>query len=224
MPLKRILDKETIETGGFNGIIQKRLIVHPYYGPGSGVRLGTWEGIGRLVYLSDSFFDPGIETGLHPHKHIDVLTFVVDGILSHQGSLEHGKDINTLEFQVQKAGMQGFLHNEKNAGTTTTRMLQMWVLPEEELPEASFRVYKAEEGKHIRVYGKEDNNSTQLELAHLVVDQSIKILENTLVYVIDGAIAVEDQTITSGHLLELENTAIKAIEKSLLLIAFEDCS
>ena len=222
MGILRKLDKETIETGGFNGIKQKRLVVHPYYGPGSGVRKGTWEGIGNLVYLSDSFFEPGIETGLHLHQHIDVLTFVVDGILAHQGSLEHGVNVNALEFQVQKAGLEGFMHNEKNTGTTTTRMLQMWLRPQEEKPEASFRIYKAEKGKKVRVYGKEDNNNTQLELASLEEGQELMLKQRSLVYTITGSISVDNETIPSGHIIETENITLKAASESILLIVFEE--
>ncbi|NAS32581.1 nuclease PIN [Flavobacteriaceae bacterium R38] len=222
MGIIRKLDKETIETGGFNGITQKRLVVHPYYGPGSGVRKGTWEGIGNLVYLSDSYFEPGIETGLHPHQHIDVLTFVVDGLLAHQGSLEHGVNVNALEFQVQKAGMEGFMHNEKNTGDVTTRMLQMWLLPQEEKPKASFRIYKAEKGKKVRVYGKEDNNNTQLELASLKENQELSLQQRSFVYVIKGSIAINSEHITNGHLIETENVSIKATTDSILLIVFEE--
>ena len=222
MSVQRILDKETIETGGFNGITQKRLVVHPYYGPGVGVRKGTWTGIGNLVYLSDSFFAPGIETGLHPHRHIDVLTFVVEGKLAHQGSLEHGVDVNAGEFQVQKAGLEGFMHNEKNTGTSTTRMLQMWLLPQEEKPEASFRIYKAEKSKKIRVYGNEDNNSTQLELISLEKDQEATIENHSLIYIVTGKVETDDQVISGGHLLETESIKIRAIEESILLTFFEE--
>ncbi|NER15419.1 nuclease PIN [Leptobacterium flavescens] len=216
------LNKEDIESGGFNGIRQKRLIVHRYYGPGAGVREGTWTGIGNLVYLSDSYFDPGVETGLHPHRHIDVLTFVAEGALAHQGSLEHGVNVNTMEFQVQKAGLEGFMHNEKNTGDTPTRMLQMWVLPQEEKPEASFRIYKAEKGKRIKVYGQEDNNSTQLELAYLEDTQKIDIGPRSLVYVIKGDIIADGEPVSEGHILEVNASEIRSDKESVLLIAYEE--
>jgi len=222
MGIIRKLDKETIETGGFNGIKQKRLIVHPHYGPGSGIRKGTWEGMGNLVYLSDSFFEPGVETGLHPHRHIDVLTFVVDGVLAHQGSLEHGVNVSALEFQVQKSGLEGFMHNEKNTGTNTTRMLQMWLLPQEELPEASFRIYKAKKGKKVRVYGKEDNNSTQLELVSLNENQELIINQRSFIYVITGNLTIDNENIPNGYIIETENISIEAATESIFLIAFDE--
>lgn len=222
MKIIRKLNKETIETGGFNGIKQKRLIVHPQYGPGSGVRKGTWEGIGNLVYLSDSYFESGIETGLHPHYHIDVLTFVVEGVLAHQGSLEHGMNVHELEFQVQKAGKEGFVHNEKNTGKTTTRMLQMWLLPEEEQPKASFRIYKAEKGKKVSVYGREDNNNTQLVLAYLEGEEAMNISQKSFIYVIKGEISIANEIIKEGTIIELNEAIVTAQGESLLLIVFEE--
>ncbi len=136
------LDRNTIETGGFHGIEQKRLIVNSQYGPRMGVKKGTWEGVGNLVYLADSWFGNGVATGLHPHKFIDVLTFVVEGTLDHEGSLEHGTTLQALDFQVQKSGKEGFLHNEINKEQPTTRMLQLWLLPEQQEATANLECIK----------------------------------------------------------------------------------
>ncbi|WP_010178021.1 pirin family protein [Aquimarina agarilytica] len=219
MPLQK-LNRNSIETGGFHGIQQKRLIVHPKYGPGMGVRLGTWPGIGNLIYLADSWFGTGIATGMHPHKFIDVLTFVVEGELSHEGSLEHGVNLKALDFQVQKSGKEGFAHNEVNKGTLTTRMLQLWLIPEKEEATASFRVRVAEKGKITKVYGNEDGNSTQIEVGHLLHEQSYVSPKNSLIYVASGAIEVEGELIGEGVLFEANRSKIVSLKDSIFIIAY----
>ncbi|WP_346883474.1 pirin family protein [uncultured Algibacter sp.] len=219
MPLHK-LDRNTIETGGFHGIIQKRLIVNSNYGPRSGVTHGTWEGIGNLVYLADSWFETGVATGLHPHQYIDVLTFVVDGRLDHEGSLEHGVGLNALDFQVQKSGKQGFKHNEINNGTETTRMLQLWLLPEKQEPEASFRVHQATKGKITKVYGSQDGNSTQIGVGHLLKGDTYKTQENSLIYIVKGKASIKDEILSEGVLIASNSDILKSTEDSLFIIVY----
>ena len=214
------LNRNSIETGGFHGIEQKRLIVNPEYGPRMGVREGTWPGIGNLIYLADSWFKKGVATGLHPHKVIDVLTFVVEGKLDHEGSLEHGVSLNALDFQVQKSGKEGFMHNEVNKEAETTRMLQLWLLPEEQKQEANFRVHKAEKGKITKVYGKQDGNSTQIEVGHLNADQVYDTPKKALIYMVSGSATVNGEKIEEGILLEVANDKIVNENNALFIIAY----
>ncbi len=211
------LDRNTIETGGFHGIVQKRLIVNSQYGPRMGVKQGTWEGVGNLVYLADSWFASGVATGLHPHKFIDVLTFVVEGTLDHEGSLEHGTTLQALDFQVQKSGKEGFLHNEINKEEPTTRMLQLWLLPEKQEETANFRVHKATKGTVTNVYGTQDGNSTQIIVGHLISGETYKTPENSLVYVVKGAVTMQEEKIKEGFLVATNKTNI-TIEKDAVFI------
>ncbi|WP_299836763.1 pirin family protein [uncultured Tenacibaculum sp.] len=217
------LDRNTIETGGFHGIVQKRLIVNSKYGPRSGVNDGTWEGIGNLVYFADSWFGEGVATGLHPHQYIDVLTFVVDGQLDHEGSLEHGVSLQSLDFQVQKSGKEGFMHNEVNKGEETTRMLQLWLIPERVEDKASFRVHKAEKDQVVNVYGKKDGNSTQIDVANLSRTESYTLNRESLVYVVKGTIEIVGEYVNEGVLLSVDsNTIINSVDDTLLIISYID--
>ncbi len=220
--MEHILHSDQIELGGFHGIKQKRLIVNPTYGPGSGVRAGTWPGIGSLIYLADSIFEPGVATGLHPHQGVDVLTFVVNGQLDHEGSLEHGTELRDLNFQVQKSGLEGFVHNEVNKGNTDTRMIQLWMVPQQAEQKATFRLYKAKLGEIQRVYGLEDTNTTQLDLAHLRANQSLELPKRSIVYVVEGSIKTSNSSLKKGHILEIESATITATSEAVLLIAFEE--
>ena len=219
MKIKK-LDRNTIETGGFYGIVQKRLIVNPQYGPKMGVTEGTWPGIGNLIYLADSWFETGVATGMHPHKFIDVLTFVVEGKLDHEGSLEHGKSLNSLDFQVQKSGKEGFIHNEVNYGKQTTRMLQLWLMPEREEENSGFRIHKAEKGKITKIYGIEDSNTTQIEVGYLTDNQKYKTPESCLIYMVSGEVRVEGELIEEGILFEADGLTLESVETSLFVIAY----
>ena len=124
----QILNRDSLELGGFAGIREHRLVVDPKVFGSNATR--AWPGIGNFVYLADAKFIPNGETHLHPHKEIDVISIIVDGRISHKGTLEEGKIIGANHVQVQRAGGEGFLHNEVNPDDKENRMIQMWVRPE----------------------------------------------------------------------------------------------
>ncbi|MBI5226031.1 pirin family protein [Candidatus Micrarchaeota archaeon] len=83
---------------------------------------------GALRVLNDDLIAPksGFET--HPHKDMEILTYVLEGELEHKDSLGHHGVVRSGGVQYMSAGT-GILHSEKNAGTKPLHLLQMWVVP-----------------------------------------------------------------------------------------------
>mgnify|MGYP000217789754 FL=1 len=125
-----ILNKSHIAQGGFAGIREKRMVKESRVFGSKPPNDKSWNGIGNFVYLSDANFVPNGETGMHPHREIDVISFMVKGRVLHEGTLEHGKMLNESEIQVQRGGGKGFFHNEINPDSTENRMVQIWCIPE----------------------------------------------------------------------------------------------
>ena len=118
-----ILHRDDIPLGGFAGLKEHRLVMSPdLFGQHSNP--GTWSGIGNFVYLADARFNPKGETRMHEHKEIDVISVMIEGRIDHQGSLEHGQELSAGDIQVQRAGGEGFSHNEINPDDYKNRMLQ----------------------------------------------------------------------------------------------------
>ena len=132
----QVLSRDTLDLGGFAGIKEHRLVTDSRVF-GRRKKPDTFEGLGSMVYLADAKYDPMGESGMHPHSEIDVISIIVEGRVSHEGSLEHGKDLVAGDVQVQRAGGEGFNHNEINPDNTNNRMLQVWALPEEKGQPAS---------------------------------------------------------------------------------------
>ena len=66
-----ILHRDNLPRGGFAGLREHRLVLDPkVFGPS--VNPTAWPGIGNFVYLADARFVPKGETGMHPHKEVDV--------------------------------------------------------------------------------------------------------------------------------------------------------
>lgn len=66
----------------------------------------------------------------YSHKEIDVISIIVEGGINHEGSLKHGQSLGTDQAQAQRAGGEGFSHNEINPDNKKNRLIQLWVLPE----------------------------------------------------------------------------------------------
>ena len=132
-----ILSRDTLPLGGFAGIEETRLIKDAQIG-GNG---STWDGLGSFVYLADARYVPFGESGMHPHLEVDVITIMLEGRLTHEGSMEHGQSMVANQAQVQRAGGEGFGHNEINPDEDRTRLLQLWALPETSGSAADYKFY-----------------------------------------------------------------------------------
>jgi quercetin 2,3-dioxygenase len=86
---------------------------------------------GRLVYMADSIMQPMQEPGfgMHPHANVEVISYVVDGALTHRDSAGNVGVVPAGSFQRITAGT-GIQHDETNGTDTPLRMFQIWFEPE----------------------------------------------------------------------------------------------
>jgi len=65
---------------------------------------------------------------MHPHRDMEIVTYVIDGELSHADSVGNRGVIHPGEVQVMSAG-KGILHSEKNDSSNPVHLLQLWIMP-----------------------------------------------------------------------------------------------
>ncbi|MFC9328313.1 pirin family protein [Kitasatospora sp. NPDC057015] len=94
---------------------------------------------GLLLVNNDDIVRPGSGFETHPHRDMEIVTWVMQGSLVHQDSTGHSDMIYPGLAQRMSAG-SGILHSEKNdswrlsgadAHTAPVHFVQMWVLPDE---------------------------------------------------------------------------------------------
>ena len=86
-------------------------------------------GWGALRVWNDDEIAPGTGFPPHPHADMEIITYVRDGAISHEDSLGNKGRTVAGDVQVMSAG-SGIRHAEYNAETETTRIFQIWIIPD----------------------------------------------------------------------------------------------
>ncbi len=88
------------------------------------------QGFGDLRVINEDLIRGGGGFAAHPHRDMEIVTYVLAGALRHEDSLGHGSVITAGDVQRMTAGT-GVVHSERNASRhTPVHLFQMWVYPD----------------------------------------------------------------------------------------------
>ncbi len=222
-----ILTFDQLPQGGFAGLIERQFVTDRRVFRNAGNK-PAFDGLENFVYLADANFMPKGETTLHNHQEVDVISVMVEGRISHAGSLEHGQGLDAGSAQVQRAGGEGFAHNEINPDDTMNQMIQLWVLPDEQGEAAGYKVYQPETGKLNKIYGgRKDQNETfysqtAIAVAPLETGQSVEHSGEVLAYLSKGSGVINGESIQARTLVRADNISFTAEEESQLIVVYRN--
>lgn len=220
-----ILRYEDLHHGGFAGLKERRFVTDVRVF-GKHKRPEPANGIGNFVYLADANFLPNGETFMHPHREIDVISIMVEGRLQHEGSLEHGMMLETGMVQVQRAGGEGFTHNEVNPDDVENRMIQLWVKPDEPGEPAGYRVYTPKEGERLQVYGGDKNqderfySATSIDVANVRKGDTLLHTGEVMAFLTQGSGRINEQAISARTLVRSDGLGFNADEDAQLILVY----
>jgi redox-sensitive bicupin YhaK (pirin superfamily) len=130
---------------------------------------------GALRVLNDDIIAPQSGFDMHPHRDMEIVTYIIEGELTHQDSMGHRETLGRGEVQYMSAGT-GVYHLEHNMHPSwPLRLLQMWILPPTKGLEPSY-------GSHR--YTQEERSNTLLNIVSPQNgDAPIKLYQDVNFYV-----------------------------------------
>jgi redox-sensitive bicupin YhaK (pirin superfamily) len=133
---------------------------------------------GVLRVFNDDTVEPGQGFGMHPHRDMEIVTYVLSGELEHQDSHGHRGVVHPGEVQVMSAGAE-ILHSEYNRSKRDpVHFIQLWILPRTQglKPRWEQRLFSRDEraGKLLPVVSAGDVAGT------LAIDQDAQIYVSAL--------------------------------------------
>ncbi len=189
-----------------------------------------------LRVINEDWVRPGHGFGKHPHRDMEILTYVLEGALEHQDSMGNGSVIRPGDVQKMSAGT-GVLHSEYNhSKSDTVHLLQIWIMPSERglTPEYGQRFFGEEERRgQLRAIATPDGREESLRI-HQDAALYSSILEpgeevkyplaegrHAWVQVARGSISLNGETLTQGDGAAVSREAemkLKALENAEVLL------
>lgn len=190
---------------------------------------------GVLRVLNDDIVKPQTGFEMHPHENMEIISYIVDGEITHKDSMGNSESLKRGEVQYLSAG-DGIFHSEKNEGSVDLRLLQIWIFPpkkglpklygshrykEDERKNRLLNIVSNHEGKSpIKIYqdvniyvGEFDNE----EVANYEIEEGRQVY---FVQIEGKALLNDEVKLDFGDACEItkeKNLKIKAIERSHFL-------
>ncbi len=189
---------------------------------------------GNLRVINDDIIAPNTGFDTHPHRDMEILTYVLDGELTHQDSMGHKRVVTRGGIQYMSAGT-GITHSEHNFGVEPLRLLQIWIYPDRpgHTPHYGDHTFSPNEraGKLLHLVSDKTgggsakiNQDANIYVTELEPGQTIdfEVGDNRQAYVvqIEGSAKYNELVLTERDALESvgESFTIEPVTKSHVMI------
>jgi quercetin 2,3-dioxygenase len=190
---------------------------------------------GVLRVLNDDIVHPNSGFDTHPHANMEIISYVVDGEITHKDSMGNAETLKRGEVQYLSAG-DGIYHSEHNWNKTKDlRLLQIWIVPpksglprlygskqfnEIERKDKLLNIVSSQEGNaDIKIYQDINMYVSELE-ANKSIDFDIKKDRQVYFVQIEGTSSINGINLNNGDAMEIvdeDKLEIKAVSNSHFL-------
>ncbi|MCB0418954.1 MAG: pirin family protein [Bdellovibrionales bacterium] len=131
-------------------------------------------GFGHLRVINEDWIEPSHGFGKHPHRDMEIITYMIEGELAHEDSLGNQFRIRRGDIQRMSAGT-GIVHSEMNPSSDEkAHLLQIWILPDHKDMVPGY--------EQISVPEAEKTNRLKLIASRDGAEKSVRVSQNISVY------------------------------------------
>lgn len=194
-------------------------------------------GFRSLRVINDDRVAPGGGFPTHPHRDMEIFSYVLQGRLAHQDSMGNKRELKPGEIQLMRAG-SGVTHSEFNPSSTEeVRLLQIWIMPAERGLQPAYTEWTppavaSPKTLVISPDGREGSAQIAQDAAiHLIHAKAHSVIPHDLaagrgmwLHVIRGAATLAENTLLPGDAASLEEPAaleIHAGDEGLEALLFD---
>ena len=189
---------------------------------------------GKLRVINDDLIETKTGFPMHPHNDMEIVTYIINGKLTHKDSMGNSHELGRGEVQYMSAGT-GVYHSEYNLGDEELRLLQIWIFPDKNDYEPNYGENKFNwndrENKWIHMVSSTEGNAPikihqDVNIYSIYLDkdneEGLKVGENRQAYLvqIEGNSLINNVELNEKDELEIieENIQIIAKESSHFLV------
>lgn len=135
---------------------------------------------GCLRVMNDDLVQPNRGFGMHPHRDMEIVTYIVEGALTHEDSTGNVERLGRGSVQFMSAG-SGIRHSERNENKDgVCRFIQMWITPRKLGLKPVYGGYSGKDDDRKNKWGHlvSDNNSK--EKTPVKIEQDCNLLVSEL--------------------------------------------
>ncbi len=121
-------------------------------------------GFSALRVINEDRVDPGEGFPTHPHKDMEILSYVLSGAIEHQDSMGNKEHVGVGEFQIMSAGT-GVRHSEYNpSNSELLHFYQIWIIPSQQglTPRYEQKKFDLPQGKQLVLSPDARDNSLKV--------------------------------------------------------------
>ncbi len=123
-------------------------------------------GLSDLRVINEDIVRPGMGFSRHPHRNMEIISYVIDGQLEHKDSMGNGSIIQPGEIQIMSAGT-GVEHSEFNhSKTESLHFLQIWIIPNKQNLSPSYQQIKFQHSPNQLLLIGSQNRSNSAVMIH----------------------------------------------------------
>lgn len=189
-----------------------------------------------LRVINEDWVSPGKGFGMHPHRDMEILTWVREGKLEHADTMGNRRTIEPGELQAMSAG-SGLFHSEYNPSSDKpVHLFQIWIMPEKRgiQPGYDQKTFDTAERKgKFQLIASQDGSEGSLEMnadakflvadvdSNTSVSYPVEEGRGVYVHVAEGEVELNGQSLKAGDAAMVEgepSIEIKAAADSHLMV------